>query len=143
MGTIETALSIAVAAHRGQRDKAGKPYILHPLRLMHKCATETEMIVAVLHDVLEDTEITADQFEREGFGQDVIQALECLTKVKGESYPDFIKRVSTNPLARRVKLLDLADNMDRSRLSTFTDADAARMERYPDAMAYLRSDTPE
>ena len=143
MGTIETALSIAVDAHRGQRDKAGKPYILHPLRLMHKCATDAEMIVAVLHDVMEDTEVTAGNLEREGFGQDVIQALQCLTKVKGESYPDFIKRVSANGLARKVKMLDLADNMDCSRLSTFTDADAARMKRYTEAMAYLRSDTSE
>ena len=93
MSDLEKAISIAVTAHRGQRDKAGKPYILHPLRLMQKCATEAEMIVAVLHDVIEDTDVSIDDLEREGFDTEVLQALLCLTKAKGESYPDFIARV--------------------------------------------------
>jgi len=139
MSDLEKAISIAVTAHRGQRDKAGKPYILHPLRLMQKCATEAEMIVAVLHDVIEDTDVTIDYLEREGFDTEVLQALRCLTKAKGEPYPDFIARVSKNDLARRVKIVDLTDNMDCSRLTSFTEADAARMKRYTEAMAYLRS----
>ena len=140
MSQLEKAISIAVTVHRGQRDKAGKPYILHPLRLMHKCATEAEMIVAVLHDVIEDTDVTIDHLEREGFDTEVLQALQCLTKTKGEHYPDFIARVSKNDLARRVKIVDLTDNMDCSRLTSFTEADAARMKRYTEAMAYLRSE---
>ena len=141
MSDLEKALCIAVTAHRGQRDKAGRPYILHPLRLMQKCSTEAEMIVAVLHDVIEDTDVTTDHLEREGFDAEVIQALRCLTKTKGEHYPDFIERVSKNQLARRVKILDLTDNMDASRLTSFTDADAARMKRYIAALAYLRRET--
>lgn len=141
MSDLEKAISIAVTAHRGQRDKAGQPYILHPLRLMQKCSTEAEMIVAVLHDVIEDTDVTIDHLEQEGFNAEVIQALRCLTKTKGEHYPDFIERVSKNQLARRVKIVDLTDNMDASRLTSFTDADAARMKRYIAALAYLRRET--
>ncbi len=141
MSHLEKAITIAVTAHRGQRDKAGQPYILHPLRLMQKCSTEAEMIVAVLHDVIEDTDVTTDHLEREGFDTEVIQALRCLTKTKGEHYPDFIERVSKNQLARRVKILDLTDNMDASRLTSFTDADGTRLKRYIDALTYLRSKT--
>lgn len=138
---LEKAITIAVTDHRGQRDKAGRPYILHPLRLMQECSTEAEMIVAVLHDVIEDTDVTTDHLEREGFDTEVIQALRCLTKTKGEHYPDFIERVSKNQLARRVKILDLTDNLDASRLTSFTDADGTRLKRYIDALTYLRSET--
>jgi len=138
MSTLEKAIAIAVSAHAGQRDKAGRPYILHPLRVMHGCASDDERIVAILHDVLEDTEVTEADLRQEGFGDEVIAALLCLTKAEGENYGDFIGRVMPNPLARRVKTLDLLDNMDCSRLASFDDKDAARMKRYVAALARLR-----
>jgi len=108
---------------------------------MQKCTSETEQIVAVLHDVLEDTEVTSTDLQQQGFSSEVIQALHCLTKVDGENYPDFIDRVATNPLATKVKILDLIDNMDCSRLTAFGDSDAARMQRYANALIKLRSST--
>lgn len=138
MSTVEKAIAIAVRAHAGQRDKAGRPYILHPLRVMHGCASDDERIVAILHDVLEDTEVTEADPRQAGFGDEVIGALLCLTKTEGENYGDFIGRVMPNPLARRVKTLDLLDNMDCSRLASFDDKDAARMRRYVAALARLR-----
>jgi (p)ppGpp synthase/HD superfamily hydrolase len=139
MSNLEQAITIAVTAHRGQRDKAGQPYILHPLRVMQHCATDEERIVAVLHDVLEDTEVTASDLRREGFDEDIIEALACLTKVQDEAYDAFISRVMTNPLARRVKVNDLLDNMDCTRLPVFGEGDAARMKRYVQALARLRA----
>jgi len=138
MSTLEKAIAIAVGAHAGQRDKAGRPYILHPLRVMHGCASDDERIVAILHDVLEDTEVTEADLRQAGFGDELIAALRCLTKAEGEHYADFIGRLMPNPLARRVKTLDLLNNMDCSRLTTFDDKDAARMQRYVAALARLR-----
>ena len=107
---------------------------------MQKCASETEQIVAVLHDVLEDTEVTSADLKRLGFSKEVIRALQCLTKAKGEDYQEFISRVSQNPLASRIKILDLIDNMDCSRLTTFGESDAERMQRYANALRKLRGD---
>ena len=142
MSDLERAIAIAVAAHRGQHDKAGRPYILHPLRVMHGCTTDEERIVAVLHDVLEDTGVTASDLRQEGFGEGVIAALECLTKREGEAYEAFISRVAINPLARKVKIRDLLDNMDCTRLPTFGEGDALRMTRYVQALARLRANDP-
>lgn len=138
MSDLERAIAIAVAAHAGQRDKADRPYILHPLRVMHGCSSDSERIVAVLHDTLEDTDVTQARLRHEGFSDEIIQALLCLTKAKGDDYHEFISRVMTNRLAHKVKMLDLLDNMDCSRLATFDERDAARMKRYVDALARLR-----
>lgn len=138
MSMLESAIKLAIDAHQGQRDKAGQPYILHPLRVMMQCETEALRIVAVLHDVIEDSSITPAILRNMGFSDTVIEALACLTKQKGEDYFAFIDRAMSNPLARRVKELDLIDNMDASRLAELTDADAARMRKYIAALSKLR-----
>ncbi|MGG1266408.1 HD domain-containing protein [Brevibacillus laterosporus] len=93
MGTLEKAIVIATKAHAGQVDKGGNPYILHPLRVMLKMGTEEEMIVAVLHDVIEDTKVNVDDLKRAGFTESVIDAVIALTRQDGERYMDFIERM--------------------------------------------------
>jgi (p)ppGpp synthase/HD superfamily hydrolase len=139
---LEKAIGIAVRAHRGQRDKSGAPYILHPLRVMHRVDTETDRIVAVLHDVIEDTATTVSDLRREGFTDDIVEALAGVTKRAGESYGKFIRRAASNPIARRVKLADLEDNMDVRRLSTVTQRDAKRLRKYLAAWRRLQAAPP-
>ncbi len=131
------AVMIAAEAHLGQRDKAGAPYIDHPLRLRAQAATETEAMVAVLHDVVEDSPWTLDDLRREGFPDEVLVAIDHLTRRAGESYEAFIDRARACPLAARVKRLDLEDNLDGSRIAEPTAADHARAERYRRALARL------
>ena len=107
MSTLERAIEIAMKAHKGQMDKAGAPYILHPLRVMMSLDSESEMIVGILHDVIEDSAWTAEQLREEGFSEEIIEALDCLTKREGESYEDFIDRAKLTPLSHRVKIADL------------------------------------
>jgi hypothetical protein len=137
MSTLEKAIRIAAQAHDGQRDKAGAPYILHPLRVMMKMATVAEQITAVLHDVVEDTDWTMEQLHQEGFNREILGALDCLSRRDGEEYGDFIKRVKLNPLAVKVKIADLEDNLDVLRLKEVTDADAKRLEKYQQALKML------
>jgi len=133
MSTLEKAISIATQAHMGQKDKAGAPYILHPLRVMMKMPTENEMITAVLHDVIEDTSCTVEMLRKEGFTNDILEALDCLSRKDSESYKEFIERVKQNPLAIKIKLADLEDNMDENRLGTLTEADTKRLDKYRNA----------
>ena len=138
MSTLERAIEIAHEAHAGQYDKAGANYINHPLRVMEKGKTEEEKIVGVLHDVVEDSEWTFERLEAEGFTPEVIEALRCVTKLsEDEDYDHFIDRVLTNPLAMRVKLLDLEDNMDMSRLDECTEGDIQRLQKYQKAYARI------
>lgn len=141
MTTLERAIAIAVQAHSGAVDKGGHPYILHPLRVMLSVTTEEERIAAVLHDVVEDSDWTLEQLRREGFSEVVLQALDALTRRKDEEYMDFVRRAGANSVARRVKLADLADNMDVSRLPEPTEKDRARIEKYQEAVALLRKQT--
>lgn len=127
---LEKAIEIAVEAHRGQLDKAGKIYILHPMRVMLRGQTEDEMIVGILHDTVEDTPITIDMLRKEGFSDTILDAIDCISKKKGEAYGDFIHRVLTNPLAAKVKLYDLEDNMNRDRIPYPTAKDEARYKKY-------------
>lgn len=127
---LEKAIEIAVEAHRGQIDKAGKIYILHPMRVMLRGKTEDEMIVGILHDVVEDTPITIDMLKKEGFSQTVLDALSCITKEENEEYGHFINRVLTNSLATQVKLYDLEDNMNRDRIPYPTKRDIDRFHKY-------------
>ncbi|AGC42732.1 hypothetical protein MYSTI_01384 [Myxococcus stipitatus DSM 14675] len=138
MPTLEDAIALAVEAHRGQRDKAGQPYVLHPLRLMLKLETEEERTVAVLHDVVEDTPWTLERLRERGYPEAVLRALEGLTRRKDESYEAFIERLRPDALARRVKLADLEDNMDVRRLTAVTAKDTERLARYRAAWARLR-----
>ena len=131
MSTLERAIEIATEAHKGQYDKAGNDYIGHPLRVMDMGRTEEEKIVGVLHDVVEDTEWTFAQLAAEGFSQEVIDALQGVTKLsENENYDDFIERVKKNPLATAVKINDLSDNMDIRRLPYLSDKDVKRLKKY-------------
>lgn len=143
MSTIERAITIAVQAHEGQIDKAGVPYILHPLRVMLGVSTNEERIAAVLHDVVEDSEWTLEQLEAEGFSNDIIEAIDALTKRTGEDYQAFVLRAGANPIARKVKLADLADNSDIARIANPTERDYERLEKYRKAIAILKEiDSP-
>lgn len=139
MAGIEEAVEIALAAHRGQTDKAGQPYVLHPLRLLAEMRTEPEQIVAVLHDVVEDSDWTFGALRERGFGDDVLTALDALTRRDGEGYETYLERTAAHPVARRVKLADLEDNLDVRRLGPLTDADRARLDRYRRAWYRLTS----
>ena len=131
--TLERAIEIAAATHAGQTDKGGAPYILHPLRVMLRVAPGAQQIVAVLHDVVEDSDgkIPFDDLAREGFSQEVID---------GESYEAFIARAALDPVGKAVKLADLAENSDLSRIDRPTQKDLERVEKYRRAMEYLRGD---
>lgn len=130
MSTLEIAIALAATNHAGQLDKAGMPYILHPLAVMQLMKTLDEMIVAVLHDIFEDTSVTQDDLLEMGFSVIVIDAIHALTKQKGESRLDAAKRTSLNPLATRVKLADVTHNMDLSRLAVVTEKDLKRQAEY-------------
>jgi len=137
---LERAISIAVEAHSGQKDRNGAPYILHPLRLMCRVEAEEEKIVAILHDVVEDTDWTFKQLKEEGFSDRILEALDCLTKREGEAYEDLVRRAAGNKLARRVKLEDLTDNMDLRRLKEIKDKDRERLQKYLRAWRELQTE---
>lgn len=136
---LEKAIQIAVNAHKGQTDKAGKPYILHLLRVMLKGSNDDEAICGVLHDILEDTNWTISDLRKEGFSEEIINALQCVTKKDNEPYSEFISRISKNPLATKVKLNDLEDNMDKSRLNNINEKDLQRFEKYSIAYKFLKN----
>ncbi len=130
---LARAVAIAAIAHQDQLDKAHAPYLLHPIRLMMRGQTLTEQIVAVLHDVVEDSDWTLDQLVAEGFPGEIITALDCLTRRPEETYDQFLDRVLTNSLAIHVKLYDLEDNMTLTRLDQLSDKDLQRLQRYHQA----------
>ncbi|ENX41643.1 HD domain-containing protein [Acinetobacter sp. NIPH 2100] len=130
MATLEQAIAFAAQQHSGQVDKANVPYILHPLRVMLNVPSIEHKIVAVLHDVLEDTETSIDDLYRLAFEPQIIEAIIALTKQKGESRIEAAQRTVQNPLARVVKLADITDNMDLSRIPSPTIKDFERMKQY-------------
>lgn len=134
---LDKAIIIAVNAHRSQLDKGGDDYILHPIRVMSKLKTETERIVGVLHDVIEDTDVTYNDLIDEGFSEEVIEALKNLTRGENEGYFDFINRANLNNIARAVKLADLEDNMDIKRIKDPSDKDFSRIKKYMKAKKIL------
>jgi (p)ppGpp synthase/HD superfamily hydrolase len=127
---LAKAIALAAQAHLDQQDKNGDAYILHPLRMMFTLKTETEMIVAVLHDVIEDTDWSLDNLRAEGFSEEVVTAVDALTRREDETYDEFVARAAANPLSRTVKLADLEDNMNIRRLDHLADKDLARLQRY-------------
>jgi (p)ppGpp synthase/HD superfamily hydrolase len=127
---IEKALKIAVEAHAGKVDRAGRPYILPPLRLMMKLDDDPARAAALLHDVIEDTDHTAESLNAEGIPDEVVTAVVALTRRQGESYADFVERAAADPIARRAKIADLEDNMDLLRLETVADRDLKRLRKY-------------
>lgn len=131
MSTLARAIEIARNAHDGQKDKAGKDYIEHPLRVMKRGLTETEKICGVLHDVVEDSDWTFEKLEAEGFSKEVIDVLRCVTKTgENENYDDFINRIAENPVAVQVKINDLLDNMDITRFKELNEWDLKRLNKY-------------
>lgn len=130
MPTVEDAIVLATQAHRGQVDKVGQPYILHLLRVMLRLEGEAAQMAGILHDLVEDTRYSFDDLRALGYAEELLQALDCLTRRPEESYEQFIERASANPLARRVKRADLEDNMDIRRLPMIGEKDLERLNRY-------------
>jgi (p)ppGpp synthase/HD superfamily hydrolase len=133
------AVSIAKEAHKGQKDKAGADYILHPLRVADRCSDMEEKIVAVLHDVIEDTNINENYLLEKGFPENIVNAVLAISRKKEESYEDFVKRVKLNPISRKVKIHDLEDNLDLRRLDFITEKDVERINKYLKAYRFLLS----
>jgi (p)ppGpp synthase/HD superfamily hydrolase len=139
---IEKSLEIALRAYAGKTDKAGREYILHPLRVMAKMKTDLEMSAALLHDVIEDSEITVEELLADGIPAKVVEAVQDLTKQDGEDYLDFVARAKKNRIAARVKIGDIEDNIDVLRLATLEEKDLARIKKYHAAW-YLLHDEME
>lgn len=138
MSTLERAIEIAQEAHYGQVDKSGCEYINHPLRVMSAGKTIEEKITGILHDVIEDSDWKIEMLENEGFSNEIIEALRCLTKQSdNEPYEKYIARIKKNPLATSVKLNDLTDNMDIRRLPYLSDKDIKRLKKYLKAYKQL------
>lgn len=138
MNLIEKSLQIALAAYSGKKDKAGETYILHPLRVMEKMESTEQKAVAILHDVIEDSDYTAEALLAAGIPNQVVAAVVSLTRNEGESYAAFIDRVALNELATAVKLADLADNMNILRLEEIRENDLRRLEKYHKAFRVLK-----
>ena len=137
MKLIESSLNIALRAYAGKTDKAGREYIHHPLRVMAKMKTDLEMSVALLHDVIEDSDITAEQLLAEDIPAEVVEAVVCLSKNENEDYQDFVARAKKNKLAAKVKIADIEDNIDTLRLASLDETDLARIKKYHSAWRLL------
>tara|TARA_Y100000591_G_scaffold292377_1_gene279553 strand:+ start:467 stop:889 length:423 start_codon:yes stop_codon:yes gene_type:complete len=137
---LHRAIEIALDAHKNVSDKGGNSYILHPLRLMLQMDSEEEMIVAILHDVVEDSEKWSfDKLKEEGFSKKIINSLRSVTKEnKNEDYEKFIDRSIKDKIGRKVKIADISDNLDISRLKEVTDKDILRINKYKKALAKLK-----
>jgi len=130
MSTLQRAIEIAVEAHKDQKDKADMPYILHPLRLMFQMKTDNEKIAAVLHDVVEDSNWTVVDLKKENFNNEVIEAVNLLTRDDNDSYDEFVQKAASNPISKAVKIADITDNLDLGRISKMTEKDIDRVKKY-------------
>jgi (p)ppGpp synthase/HD superfamily hydrolase len=138
MALIDKAIAFAAIAHENQIDKVGEPYILHPIRVMLCVTSEKAKIVAILHDVLEDTLQTAADFVSAGFDGEILGAVQAITKVKGEAYDEYLKRVKANPLAREVKIADIRDNASPIRLYKLAPETIQRLTaKYSKALKFM------
>lgn len=135
----DSALQIAIQAHRGQKDKSGRDYVMHPIRVAEHCKNPKAKIVALLHDTIEDTEVTVDYLREQGFPEEIISGVLSVTKREGEDYESFVARAAENPIGREVKIADLEDNMDIRRLEVLTDEDVIRLRKYLKAWQYLNN----
>lgn len=144
MNLLEHAIAIALDVHSGQRDRYGRPYILHPLHVMLQMDSQEEMTAAVLHDVVEDSDTTLNDLRAHGFPENILQAVDLLTHEKSAmSYDEYVRRLKPNPIARKIKLADLQHNMDIRRLKNVGPDDAARLEKYHRAWRMLTGDDEE
>lgn len=133
----EKAMLIAEKVHKGQVDKAGKPYIWHPVRVERRCTRQEDRLVALLHDTIEDGDIASEYLLLVGFSQEVVDAVLSVSRKRGEDYFEFIQRCKANPIGRRVKICDLEDNMDITRLNDLTEKDIERLKKYHKAYKIL------
>ena len=135
---FERAMQIAIRAHMGQKDKAGRDYVMHPIRVAERCKDPRAKIVALLHDTIEDTPVTAEYLRGEGFPEEIIRGVLSVTKRDDEEeYDDFVARAAENAIGREVKIADLEDNMDIRRLKEINDKDVERLRKYLRAWQYL------
>ena len=137
---INKAINIMFEAHKDQRDKSGLPYVFHPFHLAEQMTDEDTTIVALLHDTIEDTDITEEYLRAQGFKPEVIDAGVLLTRNNDEDYFDYVRRVAENPIAKAVKLADLKHNSDMSRLEKVSEYDIIRAEKYKKAIRILTED---
>ncbi len=133
------AMLLAYNAHQNQFDKGGVPYIYHPIHIAEQMNTETECLVALLHDIVEDTNLSFKDLEKE-FPKEVIDILKLLTHNKNIDYLEYIKPIKNNPIARKVKIADLIHNSDKTRLNNITQEDITRINKYKKALEYLLND---
>ena len=141
MNLLEKCIKFALDVHAGQRDRYGRPYILHPLHLMSQMDTEVELMAAVLHDVIEDSDMTLDDLRQLGLPEEVVQAVSLLTHDESDSYDDYVRKLKPNRIARKIKLADLLHNMDIRRMDRVTEKDAARLDKYRRAWEILTTDS--
>lgn len=134
---LDLAAGICVAAHRGQRDKSGNAYFMHPVRVAMRCGSDEERIVGLLHDTIEDTDVTAEYLLGLGFPQHIVDGVLSVTKRDGEAYDDFVARARRNPLGRIVKIRDIEDNLDVLRLEILSPEMAERFNKYLRARRFL------
>ena len=138
-GQFDLAIQIATECHKGQKDKAGADYIHHPLKVSELCTHEISKCVAVLHDVMEDCEITYKVLLEKGVVEEIVERVYLLTHEKEDTYKDYIEKISLDPVAREVKIADLTHNIDISRIPNPTEADFKRIEKYQKALDFLKS----
>ena len=131
------ALQICFDAHKDQVDKSQIPYVFHPFHLADQMQTEAETVVALLHDVVEDSVYTFADLEKEGFGEEIINALKLLTHNDGSKYMDYVAKIKENPLAKAVKLADLKHNSDITRLDVIDEKALKRRDTYLEAIKFL------
>ncbi len=132
------ALKLCYEAHKDQVDKSGMPYVFHPFHVAEQMTDEATTIVALLHDVVEDTDYTLEDLAAEGFGKDILEAVALMTHDDDVPYLDYVAKLKDNPIARAVKLADLAHNSDLSRIGEVDDETRERLEKYQKAIALLK-----
>lgn len=131
------ALMLSFDKHKEQLDKSGVPYIYHPFTVAYVMETEEAVCVALLHDILEDTDTSEKELYNLGFTKEIIEAIKIMTHQDGEDYFDYINRVKENPISKVVKIADLKHNSDLSRLKEITQKDLDRIEKYQKALTIL------
>lgn len=141
MATLDNAILIAVQAHQGQKDRYGANYILHPLRVMLRFESETEMIVAILHDVVEKTEWTLEKLHEYGFTDDVLEPINLLTRQDQQPYMEYIEKLKDNHIARKIKIADIEDNMNPKRINALSNTNFEKLVRLHKAWIILKQST--
>ena len=137
---LERAILCAVRWHAGQVDWSGMPCILHPLRVMLRMTDETAMTAAVLHDVVENCGVSLDDLRAEGFPEEVVGAVDAITRRADEGYEDYVRRAAAHPIARRIKVADLRDNLERSLRQPAMPENDARVRKYQRALEIVRGE---